>query len=57
MGDYVMQYAQLRQYALELKENNLDTTIKISVERTYDIDSETRQFKMINVIGGFKEWI
>ncbi|GKA27984.1 mutator type transposase [Tanacetum coccineum] len=52
IGDWVKQYAQLRQYALELKEKNPDTTIKIDVERCFDVASETRQFKRIYICLG-----
>nr|GEV94105.1 ribonuclease H-like domain-containing protein [Tanacetum cinerariifolium] len=34
IGDYVNRYARLKDYALELQEHNIDTTIKIDVERT-----------------------
>ena len=55
------QFAQLRQYALELKENNLDRTIKINVKRAYDMESETRHIKRIYMYLGalksvFKVW-
>ncbi|GKA92650.1 mutator type transposase, partial [Tanacetum coccineum] len=40
IGDWVKQYAQLRQYALELKEQNPDTTIKIDVERCFDVERQ-----------------
>ncbi|GKD41873.1 mutator type transposase, partial [Tanacetum coccineum] len=52
IGDWVKQYAQLRQYALELKEKNPETTIKIDVERCFDVESETRQFKRIYICLG-----
>ncbi|GJY90366.1 mutator type transposase [Tanacetum coccineum] len=48
----VKQYAQLRQYALELKEQNPYTTIKIDVERCFDVESETRQFRRIYICLG-----
>ncbi|GKB35266.1 hypothetical protein Tco_0880208, partial [Tanacetum coccineum] len=52
IGDWVKQYAQLRQYALELKEKNPETTIKIDVERCFDVESETRQFRRIYICLG-----
>nr|GEU33998.1 hypothetical protein [Tanacetum cinerariifolium] len=51
-GDHITQYTQLRQYVLELKERNLDTTVKIDVERDYEPDSMTRQFRRIYVCLG-----
>ncbi|GJV99884.1 hypothetical protein Tco_1555136 [Tanacetum coccineum] len=38
-GDHITQYTQLRQYVLELKERNPDTTVKIEVKRDYEPDS------------------
>ncbi|GJY24777.1 mutator type transposase [Tanacetum coccineum] len=52
IGDYVNQFARLKDYALELQEHNLDTTIKIDVERTVDVTSETRKFRRIYVCLG-----
>ena len=50
IGDYTKQYANLKQYVLEFKEKNPDTTIKIEVERNSNVvDSNTRQFKRIYV--------
>ncbi|GJY21129.1 hypothetical protein Tco_0393695 [Tanacetum coccineum] len=51
-GDWAKQYAQLRQYALELKEKNPKTTIKIDVERCFDVESQTRQFRRIYICLG-----
>nr|GEZ67058.1 hypothetical protein [Tanacetum cinerariifolium] len=51
-GDHITQYTQLRQYVLELKERNPDTTVKIDVERDYEPDSMTRQFRRIYVCFG-----
>nr|GEW15298.1 hypothetical protein [Tanacetum cinerariifolium] len=42
-GDHIAQYT----YVLELKERIPDTTVKIDVERDYEPDSMTRQFKRI----------
>nr|GEU44816.1 hypothetical protein [Tanacetum cinerariifolium] len=39
IGHWVKLYAQLRQYALELKEQNPNTTIKIDVERFFDVEN------------------
>ncbi|GKG35125.1 hypothetical protein Tco_0440279, partial [Tanacetum coccineum] len=52
IGDWVKQYEQLRQYALELKEKNPETTIKIDVERCFDVESETRHFRRIYICLG-----
>ncbi|GJY88113.1 mutator type transposase [Tanacetum coccineum] len=52
IGDYVNQFARLKDYALELQEQNPDTTIKIDVERTVDVTSETRKFRRIYVCLG-----
>ncbi|GJX71045.1 hypothetical protein Tco_0308216 [Tanacetum coccineum] len=41
IGDYVNQYARVKDNALELKEQNPDTTIKIDVYRTYEVTSDT----------------
>ncbi|GJS22654.1 mutator type transposase [Tanacetum coccineum] len=43
---------ELRQYVLELKERNPDTTVKIDVERKYEPDSPTRKFRRIYVCLG-----
>ncbi|GKF87905.1 hypothetical protein Tco_0258782, partial [Tanacetum coccineum] len=42
---YSQQYAQLRDYCMELKEKNPNTTVKIEVEPPEDPDSEERKFK------------
>nr|GEV67865.1 hypothetical protein [Tanacetum cinerariifolium] len=59
MGDFrkytdenVEWYARLKDYALELQEQNPDTTIKIDVERTCDVTSDTRKFRRIYVCLG-----
>ncbi|GKD75180.1 mutator type transposase, partial [Tanacetum coccineum] len=52
IGDYVNHYARLKYYALELQEQNPDTTIKIDVERTCDVTSDTRKFRRIYVCLG-----
>ncbi|GKB43981.1 mutator type transposase, partial [Tanacetum coccineum] len=52
IGDHTTPYAKLRQYVLELKERNPDTTIKIDVERNYEPDSPTRKFRRIYVCLG-----
>ena len=59
-GDYREQYSMLRDYCLELKRANPDTTIRIEVERDSDPNLETRVFKRIYIcLGplkrGFKE--
>ncbi|GKE14429.1 mutator type transposase, partial [Tanacetum coccineum] len=48
-GNHTRQYAQLRDYCLELKSSNPNTTIKIEVERPEDINSLERKFKMVYV--------
>ena len=54
-GDYIQQYARLRDYGLELQAQNPDTTIKIDVDRNCAPDSPTRQFRRIYVcLGGLK---
>nr|GFA43040.1 hypothetical protein [Tanacetum cinerariifolium] len=50
--DYVNQYARLKDCALELQEHNLDTTIKIDVERTCEGTSDTGKCKRIDVCLG-----
>ncbi|GJZ27143.1 hypothetical protein Tco_0571396 [Tanacetum coccineum] len=59
-GDFTQQYSYLRDYVLELQRTNEDTTVKIDLERDYNPNETTRQFKRIYVcIGalkrGFKE--
>ncbi|GJW50202.1 hypothetical protein Tco_0091553 [Tanacetum coccineum] len=46
------QYAQLRDYCMELKEKNPNTTVKIEVEPPEDPDSEERKFKRIYICLG-----
>lgn len=59
-GDYTEQYARLRDYVLELQRSNENTTVKLDLERDYNPNDTTRQFRRIYVcIGalkrGFKE--
>ncbi|CAI9300522.1 unnamed protein product [Lactuca saligna] len=51
-GDYVGQYALLRDYVLELHKHNLDTTVKIDVENEPNQNAETRTFKRIYICLG-----
>ncbi|GJV38114.1 hypothetical protein Tco_1410591 [Tanacetum coccineum] len=51
-GDYSQQYTMLRDYCLELRRENHDTTIKIEVERDSDTDLQTRVFKRIYICLG-----
>nr|GEZ94396.1 hypothetical protein [Tanacetum cinerariifolium] len=51
-GNHIRQYAQLRDYCLELKNNNPNTTIKIKVEPPEDINSTERKFKRVYVCLG-----
>ncbi|GKB46913.1 mutator type transposase [Tanacetum coccineum] len=51
-GDYSQQYTMLRDYCLELRRANPDTTIKIEVERDSDTDLQTRVFKRIYICLG-----
>nr|GEW40924.1 hypothetical protein [Tanacetum cinerariifolium] len=51
-GDYSQQYTMLRDYCLELRRANPDTTIKIKVERDSDIKLNTRLFKRIYICLG-----
>ncbi|GJY83671.1 hypothetical protein Tco_0497047, partial [Tanacetum coccineum] len=44
VGDYTQQYVQLRDYYMELKERNPNTTVKIEVEPPEVPDSEERKF-------------
>nr|GEZ77193.1 hypothetical protein [Tanacetum cinerariifolium] len=46
------QYAQLRDYCLELKNSNPNTTIKIEVEPPEDINNTERKFKRVYVCLG-----
>nr|GEX57671.1 CDPK-related kinase 3 [Tanacetum cinerariifolium] len=55
-GNHTRQYAQLRDYCLELKNNNPNTTIKIKVEPPEDINSTKRKFKRVYVcLGALKD--
>ena len=59
-GDFSEQYGGIRDYVLELQRSNEDTTVKLDLERDYNPNDTTRQFKRIYVcIGalkrGFKE--
>ncbi|GKD59175.1 hypothetical protein Tco_1296684 [Tanacetum coccineum] len=51
-GDYSQQYTMLRDYCLELRRANPDTTIKIEVEKDSDTDLNTRVFKRIYICLG-----
>ncbi|KAK9050240.1 hypothetical protein SSX86_030792 [Deinandra increscens subsp. villosa] len=51
-GDYIAQYALLRDYVNELKSKNPGTTVKIEVEPTVDPDISTRRFKRIYICLG-----
>nr|GEY81854.1 hypothetical protein [Tanacetum cinerariifolium] len=51
-GNHIRQYAQLRDYCLELKNNNPKTTIKIEVEPPEDINNTKRKFKRVYVCLG-----
>nr|KAJ0219418.1 hypothetical protein LSAT_V11C300120670 [Lactuca sativa] len=51
-GDYVGQYALLRDYVLELQKHNPDTTVKIDVESEPNPNAETRTFKRIYICLG-----
>ncbi|GJS89289.1 mutator type transposase [Tanacetum coccineum] len=52
VGNYTQQYAQLRDYCMELKEMNPNTTVKIEVEPPEVPDSEERKFKRIYICLG-----
>ncbi|GJR12654.1 hypothetical protein Tco_0795306 [Tanacetum coccineum] len=52
VANYTQQYAQLRDYYMELKERNPNTTVKIEVERPEVPDSQERKFKRIYVCLG-----
>jgi hypothetical protein len=55
-GDHEEQYASLRDYALELKNRNPDTTVKIQVEANPDSSVSSRVFRRIYVcIGALKK--
>ncbi|CAI9280225.1 unnamed protein product [Lactuca saligna] len=51
-GDYVKQYAALRDYVLELQKTNEGTTVKIDVVSEPVVSSPTRQFRRIYVCLG-----
>ncbi|GJV88076.1 mutator type transposase [Tanacetum coccineum] len=51
-GNHTRQYAQLRDYCLELKNSNPNTTVKIEVERPEDVNSTERKFKRVYVCLG-----
>nr|GEY50068.1 transposase, mutator type [Tanacetum cinerariifolium] len=51
-GNHTRQYAQLRDYCLELKNSNPNTTTKIEVEPLEDINSTERKFKRVYVCLG-----
>ncbi|GKE44425.1 hypothetical protein Tco_1471709, partial [Tanacetum coccineum] len=51
-GDYSQQYTMLRDYCLELRRENPDTTIKIEVERDSVTDLNTRMIKRIYICLG-----
>ncbi|GJU72051.1 mutator type transposase [Tanacetum coccineum] len=51
-GDYTLQYKMLRDYVMELKECNPNTTVRIGVETEEDHTSPTRIFKRIYVCLG-----
>nr|GEY86759.1 transposase, mutator type [Tanacetum cinerariifolium] len=51
-GNHTRQYAQLRDYCLELKNSNPNTTIKIEVEPPEDINNTERKFKRVYVCLG-----
>ncbi|GJS41238.1 hypothetical protein Tco_0566281 [Tanacetum coccineum] len=48
-GDYKLQYVMLRDYILELQTTNVNTTVRIEVEREPDHSNPTRVFKRIYV--------
>ncbi|GJQ96243.1 heat stress transcription factor B-4-like protein [Tanacetum coccineum] len=51
-GDHVLQYSMLRDNVVELQSTNLNTTIKIAVERNNDPSLPTRVFQRIYVCLG-----
>lgn len=51
-GDHTQQYAQLRDYVLELKENNPNTTVKIKCEIPDNHEDTTRVFQRIYICLG-----
>nr|GEW87267.1 hypothetical protein [Tanacetum cinerariifolium] len=52
VDNYIQQYAQLRDYCMELKERNPNTIVKIEVEPPKDPESEERKFKRIYICLG-----
>lgn len=55
-GDFTEQYSRLRDYVLELQRTNEDTTVKIDLERDFNPNETTRQFRRIYVcIGALKK--
>ncbi|GKB38728.1 hypothetical protein Tco_0883670 [Tanacetum coccineum] len=46
-GDHVLQYSMLRDYVVELQSTNLNTIVKIAVERNTDPSLPTRVFQRI----------
>ena len=56
LGDHEEKYVNLRDYALELKNKNPDTTVKIQVEANPDAGDSSRVFRRIYVcIGALKK--
>nr|GEW68320.1 hypothetical protein [Tanacetum cinerariifolium] len=54
-GDHVLQYYMLKDYVVELESTNLNTTVKIAVERNTDPFLPTRVFQRIYIcLGAFK---
>ena len=51
-GDFTMQYQLLRDYVMELKESNPNTTVRIGVESEPNHECPTRKFKRIYVCLG-----
>ncbi|XP_022030311.1 uncharacterized protein LOC110931216 [Helianthus annuus] len=55
-GDYISQYALLRDYILELKDKNPGSTVRLEVEPPCDHRETTRKFKRIYVcLGALKQ--
>lgn len=56
IGDYTKQYAQLRDYLIELQKQNPDTTVRIDLERPNDPTVLERKFKRVYIcLGALKE--
>ncbi|PWA93526.1 transposase, mutator type [Artemisia annua] len=51
-GNHWKQYAQLKDYCLELRNSNPNTTVKIEVERPHDVNSPERKFKRVYICLG-----